>query len=80
MHENYRSPFVRWLRDRQQAEASRDDVLTQIEAAEGLIASLDSDQRYQVGEVLPRITNEPLPDDSLAPFWQAQDRRQRPGT
>ena len=62
MHQDYKSPLVRWLRDRQQQQKSRESVLTQIDAAEQLIGNIDTFGNYPAGEVLPRIAGEPLPE------------------
>ena len=55
MRQEYRSPLVKWIRDRQNLEASREAVLSQINQAENLIASLDRKGNYPAGEVLPQI-------------------------
>jgi len=62
MHQDYKSPLVRWLRDRQQQQISRESVLSQIDAAEQLIAKIDTHGNYPAGEVLPHIVGEPLPE------------------
>ncbi len=61
MHQDYKSPLVRWLRDRQQQQMTRESALAQIDAAEQLIAKIDSEGNYPAGEVLPHIAGEPLP-------------------
>jgi len=62
MHENYKSPWVRWLRDRQQNQESREEILSQIDSAESVIAQLELDGNYRAGEVLSHIAGEPLPE------------------
>jgi RNA polymerase primary sigma factor/RNA polymerase sigma factor len=61
MHQDYKSPLVRWLRDRQQQQMTRESALAQIDAAEQLIAKIDAEGNYPAGEVLPHIAGEPLP-------------------
>ncbi len=62
MHTDYKNPIVQWLRDRQQQQVSRETALSQIEAAEQLIARIDFEGNYPAGEVLPHIAGEPLPE------------------
>lgn len=61
MHQDYKSPLLKWLRDRQQQQMTRESALSQINAAEQLIGKIDSTTNYPAGEVLPRIAGEPLP-------------------
>ena len=61
MHQDYKSPLLKWLRDRQQQQMSRETALSQINAAEQLIGKIDADTNYPAGEVLPHIAGEPLP-------------------
>jgi len=62
MHQDYKSPLVKWLRDRQQQLKSRESVLSQIDAAEKLIGKIDTYGNYPAGEVLPHIAGEALPE------------------
>ncbi len=62
MHEEYKNPVIRWLRSRQLHQASRETMLSQIEAAERLISSLDADSSYPAAEVVSQITGESLPE------------------
>ncbi|QEG33218.1 sigma-70 family RNA polymerase sigma factor [Bythopirellula goksoeyrii] len=61
MHTDYKSPAIRWYRDAQQ-QASRTDMLTHIETAERLIASIDAEATYPAAEVLSQIDGRPLPE------------------
>lgn len=61
MHQDYKSPLLKWLRDRQQQQLTRESALSQINAAEQLIAKIDTKGNYPAGEVLPHIAGEPLP-------------------
>jgi RNA polymerase sigma factor (sigma-70 family) len=62
MHQEYKNPVIRWLSDRQRQQSSREAMLTQIEVAERLIVSLDSEQSYPAAEVVSQIACESLPD------------------
>jgi len=62
MHQEYKNPVLRWLSDRQRKQTSREAMLTQIEVAEGLLASLDAKRSYAAAEVVSQIAGEPLPD------------------
>ncbi len=46
MHIDYKSPLVREIRDRQRLEATREQLLQRIDAAERLMASVDVGQSY----------------------------------
>ena len=61
MHQDYKSPLLKWLRDRQQQQLTRESALSQINAAEQMIGKIDSEGNYPAGDVLPRIAGEPLP-------------------
>lgn len=61
MHHDYKSPLLKWLRDRQQQQMTRESALSQINAAEQLIGKIDAETNYPAGEVLPHIAGEPLP-------------------
>ena len=61
MHQDYKSPLLKWLRDRQQQQMTRESALSQINAAEQLIGKIDATNNYPAGEVLPHIAGEPLP-------------------
>ena len=61
MHQDYKSPLLLWLRDRQQQQLTRESALSQINAAEQLIGQIDKETNYPAGEVLPHIAGEPLP-------------------
>ncbi len=61
MHQDYKSPLLKWLRDRQQQQLTRESALSQINAAEQLIGKIENDGNYPAGEVLPHIAGEPLP-------------------
>ncbi len=75
MHQDYRSPALRWLRDRHLPGTSRETMLLQINAAESLIAKLDRHGNYPAGEVLPQIAGELLPCETLPELG----RRKIPG-
>lgn len=62
MHQDYKNPVIRWLRDRQLSSASRDEMLTQIDAAERFIAGLDTDASYPAAQVVSEIVGESLPE------------------
>ncbi len=62
MHQEYKNPVVRWLRDRQRYQPARETILANVEAAEQLIGQLSAVDRYPADEVLSRVANEPLPE------------------
>ncbi len=62
MHQEYKNPVLRWLSDRQRQQTSREAMLTQIEVAERLIASLEAERTYPAAEVVSQIAGEPLPE------------------
>ena len=67
MHQDYKNPVIRWLRDRQltaaqQEQLGRDDLIAQIEAAERFIVSLDPDKSYPAAQVVSEIVGESLPE------------------
>lgn len=62
MHQDYKNPVIRWLRDRQLSSASREEMLTQIESAECFIAGLDTDASYPAAQVVSEIIGESLPE------------------
>jgi RNA polymerase primary sigma factor len=55
MHIDYKSPLVREIRDRQRQDASREQLLARIDAAERLIASVDVGETYQPNQVLEHL-------------------------
>ena len=61
MHNEYKSPVIRWYRESQQ-DATRGEMLTRIDAAESLIASIDLEKTYPAAEILSRIEGKPLPE------------------
>ena len=61
MHNEYKNPVIRWYRDSQQ-DASRGNMLTRIDAAEKLIASVVPEDNYPAAEVLSLIEGKPLPE------------------
>ncbi|HEX6960961.1 MAG TPA: sigma-70 family RNA polymerase sigma factor [Lacipirellula sp.] len=61
MHIDYKSPLVREIRDRQRQDASREQLLARIDAAERLIASVDVAETYQPTQVLQHLG----PDEGL---------------
>jgi RNA polymerase primary sigma factor len=61
MHNEYQNPVIRWYRDMQQ-NASRGEMLTRIDAAEKLIASIILEDNYPAAEVLSLIEGKPLPE------------------
>lgn len=58
MHIDYRSPLVKEIRDRQHQAASREQLLSRIDAAERLIASVDMNQSYPSNQVLEHLVEE----------------------
>ena len=62
MHNDYKNPVIRWLRDRQLRQASREEMLAQIDAAERSISSLDAQRSYPAAEVVSQIVGESLPE------------------
>ena len=67
MHQDYKNPVIRWLRDRslaavERAETSRDELLDQIEAAEKFILGLRADVSYPAAEVVSEIVGQSLPE------------------
>jgi RNA polymerase primary sigma factor/RNA polymerase sigma factor len=58
MHIDYRSPIVREIRDREQQAASREQLLSRIDAAERLIASVDVEKAYPSHDVLTHLSEE----------------------
>lgn len=67
MHQDYKNPVIRWLRDRQLSAASREEVsreqlLQQIEAAEQFIVELNPDDNYPAAQVVSQIVSESLPE------------------
>ncbi len=62
MHEDYNNPVIRWLRDRQLASATREEMLAQIEAAEQVLIDLDADSTYPAAKIVSQIVGEPLPE------------------
>ena len=62
MHQDYKNPVIRWLRDRQLQAASRDEMLEQIEAAEKFIIGLQTNASYPAAEVVSEIVGTPLPE------------------
>lgn len=62
MHQDYKNPVIRWLRDRQLSSASRDEMLTQIDTAERFIAGLDTEASYPAAQVVSEIVGESLPE------------------
>ncbi|MCA9230011.1 MAG: sigma-70 family RNA polymerase sigma factor [Planctomycetales bacterium] len=61
MHQEYKNPVIRWLRDRQ-LQDSRGSLLSQIEVTEKLIATLDPDSSYAAAEVVSQIVGQSLPE------------------
>ena len=61
MHEQYKNPVIRWLRDQQQG-APRESLLAQIPSAERLIAQLDSNKNYAAAEIVSEIVGAHLPE------------------
>src|SRR5918994_4183245 len=55
MHIDYKSPLVREIRDRQRQDASREQLLQRIDAAERLIASVDVGETYQSNQVIEHL-------------------------
>jgi RNA polymerase primary sigma factor/RNA polymerase sigma factor len=65
MHIDYKSPLVREIRDRQRQEATREQLLQRIDAAERLMASVDVGQSYQPTQVFEHLAGaESAPVDS----------------
>ena len=67
MHQDYKNPVIRWLRDRQlsafsREEISRDDMLQQIESAERFIAGLKPEDKHAAAQVVSHILGESLPE------------------
>ncbi len=67
MHQDYKNPVLRWLRDRQLSAAQltvkpREEILSQIEAAERILAGLDARASYPAAQVVSQIVGEPLPE------------------
>ncbi|MEM8945892.1 MAG: sigma-70 family RNA polymerase sigma factor [Planctomycetota bacterium] len=62
MHQDYKNPVIRWLRDRQLSSASRDEMLAQIEAAERFIVGLNADTSYPAAQVVSEIVGQSLPE------------------
>ncbi len=69
MHQDYRNPVIRWLRDSRLAAASPkamlaqpEAMLTQIEAAENLIVTLQADSNYAAAKIVSEIVGQPLPE------------------
>ena len=62
MHQDYQNPVIRWLRDRQLAVASREQMLPQIDAAERLIVGLDANATYPAAQVVSQVVGESLPE------------------
>ena len=62
MHQDYKNPVIRWLRDRQLAAASREQLLPQIEAAERVIVGLDTGGSYAAAQIVSQIVGQPLPE------------------
>jgi RNA polymerase primary sigma factor/RNA polymerase sigma factor len=58
VHIDYRSPLVKEIRDRQHQAASREQLLSRIDAAERLIASVDMNQSYPSNQVLEHLVEE----------------------
>lgn len=58
MHIDYKNPWVQQLRDVAQQDASRENLLARIDAAERLIASVDVEQHYHSGQVLEHLDQE----------------------
>ena len=61
MHQDYKNPVLRWLRDRQ-LSAAREEMLSQIEAAERLLLGLDPKASYPAAQVVSQIVGESLPE------------------
>jgi RNA polymerase primary sigma factor len=65
MHIDYKSPLVREIRDRQRQEATREQLLQRIDAAERLMASVDVGQSYQQTQVFEHLAGaDTAPADS----------------
>jgi len=62
MHEDYKNPVIRWLRNRQLTTATREEMLPQIEAAEKVIVGLDTDASYPAAHVVSQVVGTPLPE------------------
>jgi len=62
MHQDYKNPVIRWLRDRQLTAGSREQLLAQIEASEKVIVSLNADDTYPAAQIVSAIVGEPLPE------------------
>ncbi len=67
MHQDYKNPVIRWLRDRQltalsREEILREDVVQQIEAAERFIVGLKADENYAAAQVVSQIIGQSLPE------------------
>ncbi len=62
MHQDYKNPVIRWLRDRQLSAASREEMLSQIEAAERVLIGLGADASYPAAQVVSQIVGESLPE------------------
>jgi len=64
MHQDYKNPVIRWLRDRQLTAASRDEKLSQIEAAERVILEISAGSLASspAARVVSQIVGEPLPE------------------
>jgi len=62
MHQDYKNPVMRWLRDRQLSAASREELLPQIEAAEKVIVGLDANASYPAAQIVSQIIGKSLPE------------------
>lgn len=62
MHNDYHNPVIRWLRDRQLEKSARPALVTQIEAAERLIARLDAEKKYPAAEIVSEVVGESVPE------------------
>lgn len=61
MHQDYKNPVLRWLRDRQ-VSVSRDEMLQQIESTENVIADIKADASYPAAQIVSQIVGAPLPE------------------
>jgi RNA polymerase sigma factor (sigma-70 family) len=61
MHNEYKSPVIRWYRDSQQ-QASRGDLLLRMDAAERLIPSIVLGDSYPAAEILSYVDGKPTPE------------------
>lgn len=62
MHNEYKNPVIRWLRDRQIAQSLREDLIKQLAHTESFIAGLELKKSYCASNVVSEIVGESLPE------------------